>query len=155
MIDTAKILDVAQKKLEGTPLFVVEVGSTPANEVEVTIDGDRPVDIDDCVSLSRAIEEHFDRETEDFALTVTSAGVGYPLKVFRQYKNLTGMPVEVVLKSGLKIIATLKDATEESITLVWEEMRAVDGKKRKQPFEVEKTFALDEVKTTREHIDFK
>ena len=134
---------------------MVDVTVTPSNEVEVTIDSDSDVDIDDCVKLSRAIESHFDREEEDFQLTVASAGVGYPLKVLRQYKKLIGRPVEVVLKNGAKIVAELRGADEGSITVFYTESRAVEGKKRKQLFEVEKTYPLAEVKTTKEYLDFK
>lgn len=154
MIDTGKIKEVAAKELEGGPLFVIDVTATPANEVEVTIDSDGDVDIDDCVALSRAIESHFDREEEDFELTVASAGVGYPLKVLRQYKKLIGKPVELVLKNGTKIVAELRAADDDSVTVFYTESRAVEGKKRKQQFEVEKTYPLSDVKTTKEHLDF-
>lgn len=155
MIEVSKIREIAEKELSGKELFVVDVTGTPGNEFEVTIDSDTSVDIDDCATLSRAIESHFDRDEEDFQLTVSSAGVGYPLKVYRQYQKLIGIPVEVVLRSGIKIIAELSDATEDSVTLSYEEMRTVEGKKKKQKFEVVKTYPLEEVKTTREHLDFK
>lgn len=155
MIDIAKIREVADQKLAGSNLFVIDVTSTPSNEVEITIDSDGSVDIDDCVTLSRAVEAEFDREQEDFQLTVASAGIGYPLKVLRQYIKLIGKPVEVVLKSGTKIIAELKAADETSITIAYQESRAVEGKKRKQLFDVEKTYGLEDIKTTKEYIDFK
>ncbi len=155
MIDTDKIKSIAEQELEGGPLFVIDVKATPSNEVEVTIDSDGDVDIDDCVALSRAIESHFDREEEDFELTVASAGVGYPLKSPRQYKKLIGRPVEIVLKNGTKITAELRGADESSVTVHYTESRAVEGKKRKQLFEVEKTYPLSEIKTTKEFLDFK
>jgi ribosome maturation factor RimP len=155
MIDTEKIKSIAEKETEGTSLFVLDVVATPANEVEVTIDSDGDVDIDDCVALSRAIDAHFDREVEDFQLTVASAGVGYPLKALRQYKKLIGKPVEIVLKNGTKITAELRGADAESVTVFYTESRAVEGKKRKQQFEVEKTYPLSEIKTTKEYLDFK
>ena len=84
MIDTAKIEAIANAALEGSKLFLVSVTATPTNEIEVVIDSDDSVDIDDCVNLSQTIEAQFDREAEDFELTVTSAGVGQPLKLLRQ-----------------------------------------------------------------------
>lgn len=155
MIDTDKIKAIVNSELEGTELFLVDVACTPGNDVEVTIDSDSSVDIEDCVALSRAIESQFDREQEDFQLTVTSAGIGYPLKVLRQYQKLIGRPVEVVLKNGTKVLAELREATQDSITLGYEEMRTVEGKKKKQAFEVVKTYPLAEVKSTKEYLDFK
>lgn len=154
-MDITKIRAVAERETEGTELFVVDVKGTPAGEVEVLIDSDASVSIESCAALSRAIEAEMDREEEDFQLTVSSAGIGQPLKVFRQYRKLIGRPVEAVLRSGLKIRAELRDATPDSITLAWEEMALVEGKKRKQPVPRVETYALDDVKSTVEYLDFK
>ena len=95
-MDADKIRNIAEEELAEGSLFLVEVNITPGNEIEVVIDSDGSVDIDDCVALSRAIEERLDREEEDFELTVTSAGIGRPLRLLRQYRKLIGRPVEVV-----------------------------------------------------------
>lgn len=155
MITAEQIKEIADRQLEGSSLFVVDITVSPSNEIEVVIDSDGSVDIDDCAALSRTIEEQLDREAEDFELTVTSAGVGQPLKLLRQYRKLIGRPVEAVLRNGVKIIAELRDADENSITLAYEEMRAVEGKKRKQKFDVVQTYPLEEVKSTSEYLDFK
>ena len=62
---------------------------------------------------------------------------------------------DVVLLSGVKLLAELRDATEESVTLAYEEKVAVEGKKRKQLVETVREYPLSEVKSTREYIDFK
>lgn len=155
MIGSDKIKEIAEKFMEGSDLFVVDVKISAANDIELTIDSDTSVSIDKCVELSRAIEESFDREQEDFSLMVASAGVGQPLKVFRQYEKLVGKSVEVVLKNGIKIIAGLRSVTPGSITLAYTEKVAVDGKKKKVEVENVVTYPLDEVKTTKEYLDFK
>ena len=155
MLDLDKIRALAEKKLEGTELFVVELKSSPANVIELLVDSDGSVTIDDCVALSRAINEEFDRDVEDYELTVASAGIGQPLKVFRQYRKLVGKPVEVVLRNGTKIIAELREATPDSITLAYPEQVAVEGKKRKETVERVGEYPLDEVKWTKEYLDFK
>ena len=155
MMDTAKIRALAEEKLEGSELFVVDVTCSPTNDVEVLVDSDSSVAIEDCVALSRAIEDSLDRDQEDFSLTVASAGIGQPLRMLRQYRKLIGRPVEVVLLNGMKLLAELRDATEESVTLAYEEKVAVEGKKRKQLVETVKEYPLNEVKSTREYIDFK
>ena len=148
MIDCTKITEIANAKLVGTDLFVVDCTCSPANEVELLIDSDTSVGIETCVELSRAIEAEFDRDTEDFSLTVASAGIG-------QYRKLIGKPVEVLLKSGVKILATLDEADQEGLTLSYEEKQAVEGKKRKQTVRVTRRYPFSEIKYTKEYLDFK
>ncbi len=155
MLDVKKVRAIVEEFVSGTDLFPVEVAVSPANEVEVVIDSDTAVSIDRCVELSRKIEGAFDRETEDFQLTVTSAGIGQPLKLLRQYRKALGKTVEVVLKNGEKAIGTLSEATEEAIRVTCSEKQEVEGKKRKQTVEVEREFPLSEVKTTRQRIEFR
>ena len=102
-----------------------------ATKIELTIDSDTSVGIDACAELSRAIEAELDREEEDFSLTVMSAGIGSELRSLRQYRN-SSRPAEVLLTNGVKILAKLDEATEEGITLSYEEKQAVEGKKKKQ-----------------------
>lgn len=155
MIDTKKIEEIAARHLEGTDLFVVSCTVSPANEVELLIDSDTSVAIDACVALSRAVEAEFDREVEDFELMVASAGIGSELKTLRQYRKLVGKSVEVLLKSGVKVLALLEEVTEEAITLSYEEKQAVEGKKRKQLVKVTRTYPFEEIKQTVEYLDFK
>ena len=42
----------------------------------------------------------------------------------------------MLLKSGVKILATLDEADQEGLTLSYEEKQAVEGKKRKQTVRV-------------------
>ena len=155
MIDCSKIVEIAEQLLAESDMFVVECTCNNANEVELIIDSDTSVAIDSCVKLSQAINEAFDRDEEDFSLMVASAGIGSPLKVYRQYQKLIGRPVEVLLVSGTKILATMTEATPESITLSYEEKQTVEGKKRKQLVTVVNSYPLTEVKWTKEYLDYK
>jgi ribosome maturation factor RimP len=158
MITKDDIIKAAEVAIEGTgsdELFVVEVKALPGDEFEVYIDSDGRVTVDDCIAVSRAIEEQFDREVEDFALTVSSAGIGQPLRCLRQYQKLVGGSAEVVLTSGVKILGVLEAADEAGITFSYPEKRTVEGKKRPEMVTVSKTFAFPEIKTTKEYLDFK
>ena len=155
MIDTKKITEAAERHLEGTDMFVVEGTSTPGNEIELTIDSDTSVGIDACVALSRAVEADLDRDAEDFSLTVASAGIGSELRTLRQYRKLVGRPVEVLLTNGVKILAHLDEATDEGVTLSYEEKQAVEGRKRKQPVKVTRSYPFAQIKYTKEWLDFK
>ncbi|MDE5692111.1 MAG: ribosome assembly cofactor RimP, partial [Alistipes sp.] len=125
------------------------------NEIELLIDSDTSVSIDACVELSRAIEAEFDRDAEDFSLTVASAGIGSELRCLRQYRKLIGRPVEVLLLSGVKITARLEAVDDEGLTLSYEEKQAVEGKKRRQLVTVTRSYPFAEIKSTREFLDFK
>ena len=163
MIETKKIIEAAERHLEGSDMFVVECTSTPGNEIELTIDSDTSVGIDACAELSRAVEAQFDRDEEDFSLTIMSAGIGSELKSLRQYRKLAGKsaeglltrPAEVLLTNGVKILAKLDEATEEGITLSYEEKQAVEGKKKKQLVKVTRSYPFDQIKYTKEWLDFK
>lgn len=155
MIDIQKIAASAEQHLAGSDMFVVECRCSPGNEIELTIDGDTSVSIDACVALSRAVEGDLDREAEDFSITVMSAGIGSELRCLRQYRKLIGASVEVLLANGVKLLAKLDEADEQGITLSYEEKQAVEGKKRKQLVTVTKRYAFDEIKYTKEYLDFK
>ena len=155
MIDPKKIIAAAERRLAGSDMFVVGCNCSPGNEIELLIDSDSSVSIDACVELSRAVEAEFDRDAEDFSLTVASAGIGSELTNIRQYRKLIGSPVEVLLLSGVKILARLDEADECGITVSYEEKQAVEGKKRKATVTVTRAYAFDEIKYTKEYLDFK
>lgn len=117
MIEKIRIIELAHQFLEGKKLFLTDVRVKAVNRISVMIDGDEPVGIDDCVSLSRFIEKNLDREAEDFELTVTSAGVDEPLKFTRQYKKNIGRTLAIDLNDNQHIEGKLTEAGEESITI--------------------------------------
>lgn len=164
MIDREDIIKAVEKELQDGALFLVDVKMSAGDEIEIFIDSDgleadghpRRVTVDDCVALNKAIEAWFDRDVEDFSLTVSSAGVGQPLKVPRQYKKLVGRQVEVVLTVGAKIVATLEAVDENgNMTLSYPEKQKAEGKKRHEIVSKTALFTPHDVKKTTEYIDFK
>lgn len=154
-MDIKELLAVVEKSLEGTDMFVVDCTIAPDNTIDLILDSDTSVSIDTCAMLNRAIGEAFDRDVEDYSLTVASAGIGEPLKLVRQYKKLIGESVEVLLKSGVKILATLDEVSDETITISYDEAVVVEGKKKKQIQRTTHTYAFDEIKWTKEYLDYK
>lgn len=155
MIDCNKIISTAEKHLEGTDMFVVGCTCTPSNDVELLIDSDTSVDIDACAALSRAVEEAFDRDEEDFSLTVASAGIGSDLKLPRQYRKLVGSSIELLLRDGVKITAHLEAADEQGIIVSYDQKVVVEGRKRRQSVRTESRYDYSELKYAREFLDFK
>ena len=154
-MEIKELVAVAEKVLEGTDMFVVDCTITPDNTIDLVLDSDTSVSIDACAMINHAIGENFDRDVEDYSLTVASAGIGEPLKLVRQYKKLVGESVEVLLKSGVKILATLDDVTEEAITISYDEAVVVEGKKKKQTQRTTHTYTFEEIKWTKEYLDYK
>lgn len=154
-MNIAKVKEIAEQALEGSDMFVVDCVCSPSNEITLTIDSDSHVSIDACASINRAIDSAFDRDEEDFSLTVASAGIGEELRMLRQYLKIVGSPVEVLLTGGTKILAVLEAADEEGITLAYDEKVAVEGKKRKELRHTVKRYGFDEIKWTKEYLDYK
>jgi len=75
--------------LEKVNLFLIDLSISDTYKIIVTLDGDTGVNLQDCIDISRTIENSLDREEHDYALEVASVGVGSPLKLVRQYiKNI-------------------------------------------------------------------
>lgn len=117
MIDKNKVKVCVEEWLQGKDYFLVDVTVSKTNKVTVEIDNKDGVWIDDCCELSRFIEEHFDRDEEDFELEVGSAGIGQPFKVMQQYENHIGMKVEVLKDDNKKLIGKLTAVTPDNITI--------------------------------------
>ena len=107
MITKEQIAALVKEKIEGTPLFLVDIKVSMANKIEVFIDGDEGLAISDCVTISRHIEKNLDREANDFALEVSSPGATAPLTTARQYKKHLGRDLEVFFKDGQILIGKL------------------------------------------------
>lgn len=155
MIDKQKVKELALEWLEGKEYFLVDATVDADNKITVEIDHKDGIWIEDCCELSRYIEEHFDRDVEDFELEVGSAGIGQPFKVLQQYVNSIGYEVELLTADGKKLKGCMKEADEQSFVVTLMEKQKVEGKKRPQMVEVDKTFAYDDVKWVKNTIDFK
>ena len=96
MIDKNVVKKLVEEWLQDKEYFLVSVEISPDNRIVVEIDHADGVWIEDCVALSRYIEEHLSRDEEDYELEVGSAGLGQPFKVPQQYVNFVGKEVEVL-----------------------------------------------------------
>jgi len=154
MIDKKKVTALCDEWLAGREYFLVDVQVSADNRIVVEIDHKDGVWIDDCCDLSRHIEEGLDRDVEDFELEVGSAGISAPFKVVQQYVNAVDTEVEVMPKEGKKITGLLTSADDKGFTVKWQERQQVDGKKRKQLVDVERTFAYGEPSWVKSVIKF-
>ncbi len=164
MIDRQALSDFVEQKLKDTGCFLTDVKVTPDNQITVEIDSMNAVDIDECVSLtraidacvelSRAVEAEFDRDKEDYELEVGSAGLTSPLRVPRQYEKHIGHDVEVLTNDGRKIHGMLKEADAEGFTVATERKVKPEGAKRPVTETVEERFGYGDVKHTKYDLKF-
>ncbi|WP_121314939.1 ribosome assembly cofactor RimP [Flavobacterium sp. 102] len=131
--------------LEKPSLFLVDLSISESYKITVTLDGDNGVNLQDCIDVSRVIENNLDREEQDFSLEVASAGVSTPLKLVRQYKKNIGRTLKV--KTATETIeAKLEAASEESITLSWTAREPKKVGKGKETVEHKREISYSEIK---------
>ncbi len=155
MIDKKVVENLVNEWLTDRDYFLVSVEVSADNRIVVEIDHADGVWIDDCVALSRYIEERLDREVEDYELEVGSAGLGQPFKVPQQYHNFVGKEVEVMDADGHKVHGLLAEVNGQEFTVTVKEKVKVEGKKRPQMQDVPHTYNMNKVKYTKYLISFK
>jgi ribosome maturation factor RimP len=113
------VKDLLERGLAEYPsLFLIDLNINDANKIVITLDGDNGVQLQDCINISRSIDNNLDREEVDFALEVASAGVSLPLKLVRQYRKNIGRTLKIKTSSQT-IEALLLEVSEENITVEW------------------------------------
>ncbi len=136
--------------------FIVDVTVSNDNDVVLTIEKETgDMDLEDCVSVNDLFLATFDKDVEDYSLTVTSAGLDQPFMVLKQYEKAIGSAVEAKLKGGRKIIGVLTGADETGISLRYSQKEAVEGKKKKELVEHEDRIGFEEINSVTPHIVFK
>ena len=114
--EVSKLLNDAL--LERPNVFLIDLSISDTYKIIVTLDADNGVNLQDCIDISRSIENNLDRETHDYALEVASVGVGSPLKLVRQYKKNVGRTL-IVKTSNETIEAELMEANDDFIVFSW------------------------------------
>jgi ribosome maturation factor RimP len=155
MITREQIENIISPKIEEDGLFLVDIAVSPSNQISVFIDGDKGVTIDQCIAMSKHIEQSLNRDDEDFELDVSSAGLDLPLKVLRQFTKNKGRTVNVVLKNGQKLTGIMVNANDEGIELETEKSVVLEGKKRKQLITETVALKFSEIKSTKIVVSFR
>lgn len=149
MIDKDLIRQTIEEKLASTDCFLVSLSISGDNQIMVEIDSETSVDLDFCVELTRYIEQHFDRDAEDYSLEIGSYSITKPFVDRRQYRKNIGRKVEVLTEESRKIRGTLVAVDNDGFTLEIEEKELVEGRKRKKLVKKEITLLYNSVKQTK------
>lgn len=149
------IEDLLNKALEERKdLFLIDFQVLPNNDYKVVIDGDKGVQVEDCVFVSRAIEHNIDRDEHDFSLEVTSAGATSPLTEKRQYSKNIDRTLEIKTKDNQNLEGKLTEVNEESITLEWKTREPKPVGKGKVTVRKKVEVAFEDIDTARVKIIF-
>jgi ribosome maturation factor RimP len=146
-MDLQKLEIAVAEALENQEAYLVELQIAEGNNITVYADADGGISVQKLKMISRQVEAAFDREIEDFALVVSSPGLGKPFRVHRQYTNNIGRWVKVKTTSNEKLIGELIEATTENITL------SIPAEKKKEE-PTTRVLAFDEIIETKIEIRF-
>ena len=152
MIDKTELEKVINEALDGTKMYLVTLKVSKDNIIDVALDSDEDITIDDCVAVNDAVLAAFDRDDEDYELTVGSYGISSPLLLPRQYRKNIGYEVEVLTADGRKLKGVLADADDEGFTLTMTVKRKLEGKKRPELVEEQERFNYNDIKQTKNII---
>ena len=151
-----QIIQAVEGAVQERGCFLVDVTVSAANDVEIVIEKEEgTVDWEDCAAIDKVVHETFSQDVEDYSLTVSSAGLDRPFKVLRQFRKAIGTKVDVKFRGGKRLVATLADASEDSITLQYVALEAVEGKKKKEKVEHTDTCPLADINSVTPYIEFK
>ncbi len=154
MIDGKVIEDLVGEKIQNSDLFLVDIKVDARNNIAIFIDSPHGVSIDQCVEISKHVEQAFDRESEDFALEVSSPGIGDSFRVIGQYHKAIGRSIEVLFLNGEKLQGTLLSVGSNDFNLAYSAKEKPAGAKRPIWVEKEKTIGFAEAKSVKEIIIF-
>jgi len=118
MITTESITGLIAQHIEGSEVFLVEVLVKPGNAIRVHLDSPGGISIDECVKISRFVNESLDRDVEDYSLEVSSPGLGGSFRVKQQYEKNVGRDIEVLYTDGIKVKGKLVSVEEKGIVLM-------------------------------------
>ena len=119
MIQASYIKEIADSKVKEMNCYLVDIKVTINNDIKITFDKKEGISLDDCVCLTKHIEERLDREIEDFSLSVSSPGIHSPFIVPNQFFKNYNSKVDILMKSGQKLQGVLEkfDCETETIHL--------------------------------------
>lgn len=149
-----KVLELLEAGLkENESIFLIDFTIGPGNKINITLDGDNGVTLNDCMAISRAIENNLDREEEDFSLEVTSSGATSPIIMPRQYKKNIGRVLEIKTVDG-KFEGNLTDVNDQGVTLEWKAREPKPVGKGKVTVQKKQEFGFSDIQEAKVIIKF-
>lgn len=127
-----KISELVNQIINHDDVFLYDVlvkGNVGNQKVQVFIDGDQPVNVSECSTISRKLAEEIESQsliTGKYILEVSSPGAGKPLKYLRQYPKHIGRELEVITKNQNIYTGILKKVVQGEIYLESQKKKGID-----------------------------
>ncbi len=149
-----KVKDLLEEALAlNESLYLISFEISTNNRIQIVIDGDNGVALNECMRISRNIENNIDREVFDFSLEVSTPDIAHPIKVKRQYvKNINRILKVTTAEENFE--GTLVEATEDEIVLKWKAREPKPIGKGKVTVEKTVTLLYTEIKEAKVKIVF-
>ena len=155
MISVETIRERLEELTANNTRFLVDVTVSSGNDIYIEIDdAERFITVEDCMAVSKGLENQLDREDQDFSLQVSSPGLSNPFKVKEQYLKNVGREVRVLKSDGIVVKGELSSATQEVIKITSKEKQRIEGRKAKEWVTTETELNYDEIKETTIVISF-
>jgi ribosome maturation factor RimP len=150
MIDRTIVVELVEKSIVGSDMFIIDVEVKPNNVISIVLDSDTVVDIEKCTDVNRFVCSGLESYGEDdFELTVYSAGLSEPLKQKRQYIKHIGEEVEVLRRSGEKRKGFLRRVEDNFIEREYSIKEKTPGAKKKTIVQLNDLIDMDSIKSTK------
>jgi ribosome maturation factor RimP len=138
---------------ERPDLFIVNQDISESLDIRITVDGDKLVNISDCIAISRKIENALDRDQYDFSIKVQSPGADEPLQVPRQYHKHVGRTLKLKTATE-KIEGKLVEVKDNHIKLTWKSREKKPRGKGKITVKYDKTIPFNAIEKANIKLTF-
>tara|TARA_B100001142_G_scaffold251410_1_gene251704 strand:- start:222 stop:680 length:459 start_codon:yes stop_codon:yes gene_type:complete len=152
MIAKEEIRRVAEPKIKELGGFFVDLKVNTANVISLFFDRMDGVHVEHCLAISKHIEEYFDRDVEDYELTVCSAGLENPFVVEKQYQKYNGKEVRVLMTNGTRQKGIILSYKDDILTLG---VKKKNKRRKKEYIFEEVRINKEKIKETKLKINFK
>ncbi|MBK6362015.1 MAG: ribosome maturation factor [Saprospiraceae bacterium] len=130
--DLQEIISKGIQEVGFTDIYLIDV-KIKDNKIEIFLDSDEGITFLKCQKLSRWLEGIFDEKGsfgQNYILDVSSAGVGSPLKLKKQYFKNIGRFIEIKYMPQEKARGLLAEVNDNFVVVTFDE-KIKEGKKNK------------------------
>ena len=152
MIERDRIIELVEKIIRETEIFLVDIKVTAINKILIWIDKKDGITIEECAEINKELENHLDRSIEDFEMEVSSPGLDTSFRVRQQYDKNIGREIEIVTEDNKIHKGKLLQITEDEIKL--EIIKNKKGKGKKEDQATELSLGFNQIKSAKVIVTF-
>jgi ribosome maturation factor RimP len=154
-----KITVFIEENIDNEKFYLVAFEDHGQNNFDAFIESYSKEDsfnLEKVIEISRKVNEEFDRDIEDFQLSISSAGLDLAFRDIRQYKKYLNDKVDILLKTGIKLkevdLVTVED---EYIEVAYQVKEKLEGQKKKTLVDKKDKIEYSNIKETKITVFYK